>query len=602
MLILGWNCTSARSSGLRRTIYVCLITGLALETTLCAASASKEECVVTGRVVDSGGKPIVRAVVRVQSGVNSTGGTKTRDDGTFISVRFRYDPRTICRVDVVPTLDVPFAGQALIPAAVQANPPHEEPTRDPLMPTTKAIPGPGLGRNARLGGPSTVSAPAPFQRPSSRPAARDLKVGDIIAARTPSISGTVIRVDNGDALGDASVSVRKVGGAPTWGFSSQANERGEFRILAIPGDGEYELLVGGAYRLMERSLVHVQGDTQVRLRVVDRKTIRFRLVQAGTPKEAVPFEGSGKIRWGDRQLGVAIRAGEFEVTDLAPGDYSLSIPDLLWGGTALLNGAFRVAADTKEISVEVAIPKFVPLTLVDETTGRSLSDLRILVVAREASSYFVTDGNGGVRLPGVIGAYRIVVPGSKAGSEGNEIIVKEDTKNLELRIRGMPRISGTVVDAQGTGIARARIAAVSKGMAVGSDVADTQGRFSVTTPSVDGAKVYLRASTEGFAVTIRDVGEVRKENKLVLVPGVAVTIRLSFGDRAGMRPKMPAEVSLVQKSTNVVALNARFSDGETVRVLLEPGKYRPVLLGNKGEIVLQEVDVREEGTIVLTLP
>jgi RNA polymerase sigma-70 factor (ECF subfamily) len=288
---------------------------------------------------------------------------------------------------------------------------------------------------------------------------------------------------------------------PTWTISAKSDKSGHFLFEHL-APGRYKVRAGAENFLLSSGDDFEAGTMNAAIILKRGCTISGRTIAPdGSP--ATGFRLTAGLEGKPASSGAEVEAdGRFLIGGLNPGAYELALKPLEGRPSRYaLREPIRVTVDKDVAGLQVHVVNGARISgRVLDAAGLGIAEARVAGNDKAGGGAETTAGSdGGYVLEGApVG--EVKMSAEKDGYERLEMTLPNvetgaDLKGVDLRMKELPAVKGTVVDSSGTPVAQASVAArESLGKDEWSTVTDEAGKFKLYIKPVDA--VYLQAFNE----------------------------------------------------------------------------------------------------------
>ena len=359
-----------------------------------------------------------------------------------------------------------------------------------------------------------------------------------------------------------------VGFEPIDDFVTKTCSEGRFEFNNIPEGATCEFLITksgkGTVHSMNQNmspsqgLTYKAGQTDITFTLVDGCELSGVVVSKESQK---PVSGIS-VAVMDTNLPINIchkpvitnEDGEFEFSDLLSGQYSVSVQSEEWPMQPLQ----VEVPNEKETKIELSKGGVIKVTVVEADTKEPVSDAHVSFRSNDTDQHQQgsTDESGVTTKQLAPGTYQVRAykQGYNYQQQSSTVVVQGDkTEELTFELKGMPKISGTVVDAKGKAVEGAWVRLIpSSGSSRNKIVTDENGKFKMTWDPAEmewtEGECYVYASlAQGNLAGIELISDEAKDITVKLVKGI--TAKGKVRNEAG-EPIAAAKMSLMFRGSN----------------------------------------------------
>ncbi len=300
----------------------------------------------------------------------------------------------------------------------------------------------------------------------------DPKKLDVLLLDPTAFSGTVVD-PNGEPIEGAVVEAELQLSIPTRfsyfdmsrlnGYAARSSAAGEFAIPKIPTGARLHLQVSKDGYIHYASREDFQGDMypmrpgqDVRVELTPGVALRGQVLLHDQPYKKAGLAVTAREEAGYSSATLTDAKGRFEMTDLAPGRYTVTVEyeDIAGEGLCCHSVAgLEIKSEAATQAVELHLEEGIPVTVavVDAKTGEPVRDEQVAATADTTFASSRTDEQGQCVLRLAPGQYKLGVRDWRDGKWAQfwkDIIVPENVRelNLSMEIAARPFIRGRLVD------------------------------------------------------------------------------------------------------------------------------------------------------------
>lgn len=354
-----------------------------------------------------------------------------------------------------------------------------------------------------------------------------------------------------------------VGIEPVEVFAAKTCSDGRFEFNHLPEGATAELLVRksgkGTFHTLspsinpESGLTYKAGQTDIMLTMKDGFTLTGKVV---TQDDQKPVQGV-PVMVIDTKLPINLihqplqsaADGTYAFTDLAAGDYQVTILDDNW---ITEPKTVSVSADVEAAALELTKGGTVEIRVVDGATDELIKKAQVNLRSEETGSYqqAATDESGLIKKQVLPGTYRVsaYAQGYRSVNEAGTLVVENNkTATLTVKLGGQTKITGLVQGPDGKPFAGAVIRMVpGSGLSREGTTSDENGQFKMGWDpeqlSWAEGEFYLVASSDDADLAgVTLIGVDTEEAVIKLQKGIAITGKVLNADG---KPISGARVSL----------------------------------------------------------
>lgn len=394
-----------------------------------------------------------------------------------------------------------------------------------------------------------------------------------VAANTAGISGKLINTECGLPLDSLVVTAQTKTENAVFTFTANVRIDGSFVFAALT-EGTYTLTVTGSRVLPKPAVVTLIGETPLNF----TQNVIPEAVLTGTVRdESGGVLAGARIRIEQAETGLVWQAaagadGRFEIHDLMPGDYRV---------TVRCDGYIRQEASitfesgktvTRNFSLESS--GIIKGTVTNEN-GEGVADATVRAVCGDTVLYAVTDDFGDYRLSGMaFGDWLISVEKNGFLTTAEQIQSLDSTEpvTLDWQLSTESVLTGTVIDSAGNPVVGVSVTAVC-GTVSRTAVSDTGGRWKIDALGAgDYTLSFFAAGYAPVKTTVSGLltGETRALAPVAFADGYEFSGTVS--DENGL-PILGAAVTMESRGGEFAATVLTGSNGRFAFSQLPAGRY-----------------------------
>lgn len=354
-----------------------------------------------------------------------------------------------------------------------------------------------------------------------------------------------------------------IGIEPVEVFAAKTCSDGRFEFNHLPEAASAELLVKkagkGTFHTLspslnpESGLTYKAGQTDIMLTMQDGFTLTGKVI---TQDDQKPVQGVPVLVL-DTKLPINLihqplqsaADGTYAFTDLAPGDYQVTILDDNWIAEPK---TVSVSDDVEAAALELTKGGTVEIRVIDGATDEVIKKAQVNLRSEETGRYeqAATDETGLIKKQVLPGTYRVsaYASGYRSVNEAGTVVVENNkTATLTVKLGGQAKLTGLVQGPDGKPFAGAVIRMVpGSGPSREGTVSDEKGQFKMGWDPEQVAwaesEFYLIASSDDANLAgVTLIGVDTEEAVIKLQKGITITGEVLNADG---KPISDARVSL----------------------------------------------------------